>query len=242
MAFPVTVGLRLRVLQMNLCNSGFAGCYTGRAVAAAAAVIRAEAPDVVTLNEVCQNDIASLQAALAAGAHVDTAASVFQPALDRRSGAAFRCDNGQPYGIGLVTRRPPGSAPLVSTSGIYPVQDVRDPEERAWVCVDAAGVEACTTHLANTDAAVAEAQCRFLFGTVIPGARAAGGPVVLGGDLNLQVGGSPDLRSCLPGGDGRADDGGVQNVVVSPEFGIASHSAIGMGGTTDHPGLLVTVA
>ena len=122
------------------------------------------------------------------------------------------------------------------------MQDLGDPEERAWVCVDAARVEACTTHLANTDAAVAEAQCRYLFGTVLPGMPDAGGPAVLAGDLNLQAGGSPDLRSCVPDGDRRVDDGGVQNVVVSSEFGIASHSAIGMGGTTDHPGLLVTVA
>src|SRR6476469_4016321 len=41
---------RVRVLQMNLCNSGLAGCYTGRAVATAVEVIRAQAPDVVTLN------------------------------------------------------------------------------------------------------------------------------------------------------------------------------------------------
>ena len=105
-AFPGPTDLRLRVLQMNLCNSGLAGCYTGHAVAAAAAVIRAEAPDVVTLNEVCQNDMAALQAAVAAPDHLGTVASVFQPALDRRTGAAFRCDNGRPYGIGLVARRP----------------------------------------------------------------------------------------------------------------------------------------
>jgi hypothetical protein len=248
MPFGGAAATRVRVLQMNLCNSGFAGCYTGRSVTTAAALIRAEAPDVVTLNEVCQNDMALLEKALAAGDHtgsgLSATESVFQPALDRRTGAAFRCDNGQPYGIGLLTRRPSGSAPLISTSGIYPAQDTRDPEERAWVCADAAGVEACTTHLANSDATVAEAQCRYLFGTVIPGVRARGGPAdaVLGGDLNLQVGGSPDLRSCVPDADRRADDGGVQNVVVTSEFGIASHRAIAMDGTTDHPGLLVTVA
>jgi endonuclease/exonuclease/phosphatase family metal-dependent hydrolase len=244
MAFAATVSTRVRVLQMNLCNSGFAGCYTGRSVTAAAAAIRAEAPDVVTLNEVCQNDMALLEKAFADGDHTGATASVFQPALDRRTGAAFRCANGRQYGIGLVTRLPSGSAALISTSGIYPVQDIRDPEERAWVCVDAAGVEACTTHLANSDATVAEAQCRYLFGTAIPGLRARGGPphAVLGGDLNLQVGGSPDLRSCVPDGDRRADDGGVQNVVATSEFGIASHRAIGMDGTTDHPGLVVTVA
>lgn len=242
LTFDGAAAARLRVLQMNLCNSGFAGCYTGRSVTAAAAVIRAQTPDVVTLNEVCQNDMAVLEEALADGK--GATASVFQPAMDRRTGAAFQCDNGRPYGIGVVIRRASASARFTSARGIYPAQDTRDPEERAWVCVDAVGVEACTTHLANTDASVAEAQCRYLFGTVIPGVRARGGPthVVLGGDLNLQVGGSPDLRSCVPDADRRADDGGVQNVVVTSEFGIASHQAINMGGTTDHPGLLVTVA
>src|SRR4051812_5360187 len=44
----------VRLLQLNLCNSGIAACYTGRSVAEAATVIRAEAPDLVTLNEICQ--------------------------------------------------------------------------------------------------------------------------------------------------------------------------------------------
>ena len=53
-------GDRVRVLQMNLCNSGLAGCYTGRAVATAVEVIRAQTTDVVTLNEVCRADVAVL--------------------------------------------------------------------------------------------------------------------------------------------------------------------------------------
>ena len=50
-------GPSLRVLQLNLCDSGLAGCYTGRAVRAAAEVVRGERPDVVTLNEVCRDDV-----------------------------------------------------------------------------------------------------------------------------------------------------------------------------------------
>src|SRR4051794_39285269 len=57
-------GPSVRVLQMNLCDSGIARCYTGRSVAEAAAVIRAERPDLVTLNEVCRNDVAVLARAL----------------------------------------------------------------------------------------------------------------------------------------------------------------------------------
>ncbi|MFG1869658.1 hypothetical protein [Micromonospora arborensis] len=51
----------LRVLQMNLCNSGRAGCYTGRSLTRAAEVISAEAPDLVTLNEICQDDVTALE-------------------------------------------------------------------------------------------------------------------------------------------------------------------------------------
>ena len=67
---PVTVravpGASLRLLQMNLCGSGAAGCYTGRSVLEASAVIRAQAPDVVTVNEVCRDDVATLERTLAA--------------------------------------------------------------------------------------------------------------------------------------------------------------------------------
>src|SRR5262245_40185737 len=54
-----------RVLQMNLCDSGIAECYTGRSVTEAAAVIREDVPDVVTLNEVCQDDVSTLDRTLA---------------------------------------------------------------------------------------------------------------------------------------------------------------------------------
>ena len=97
---------QVRVLQMNLCDSGLAGCYTGRSVTAAAAVIRDQAPDLVTLNEVCRDDVSILERALAGSDQVGVTASAFQPARDRRTGASFRCRDGQPYGIGLVVRLP----------------------------------------------------------------------------------------------------------------------------------------
>jgi hypothetical protein len=243
---------QVRVLQMNLCDSGLAGCYTGQSVTAAAEVIRDQAPDLVTLNEVCRGDVSILERALAESDHVGATVSAFQPARDRRTGEAFRCRDGQPYGIGLVARRPLPDRGFTSTtsttsttsSGIYPIQDAADPEERAWLCVDAGAFVACTTHLADTSASIAWAQCRYLLGTAVPALRGGAyqAPAVLGGDLNLHVGGSPDVRSCLPVGDRRVDDGGVQDIVVTPEFVIASHELINMHVTTDHPGLLATLA
>jgi hypothetical protein len=103
---------------------------------------------------------------------------------------------------------------------------------------------ACTTHLAYTKRDVAVAQCRYLFGTVIAQMRAQDGaaPVVMGGDLNLGSGDDPDLVSCLPEGSVVVDDGGQQHVVATPEFVVDDSETIDLGGTTDHPGLLVTLA
>jgi endonuclease/exonuclease/phosphatase family metal-dependent hydrolase len=236
----------VRVLQLNLCNSGIAACYTGRSTAEAAAVIRAETPDLVTLNEVCQDDVSTLQRALADVVPAGTVVSAFQPAREGRTEDPYRCRNGQQYGIGIVSRWPsvPGSS---AGGGIYPTQDREDPEERAWLCQDVAATPAvtvCTTHLAYTKREVAAAQCRYLFGTVVAEMRARDGaaPLVLGGDLNLGSGNSPDLRSCLPAASALVDDGGEQHVVATPEFVVGSSRTIDLRGTTDHPGLLVMLA
>jgi endonuclease/exonuclease/phosphatase family metal-dependent hydrolase len=236
----------VKVLQLNLCSSGIAACFTGRSTAAAAAVIRAQVPDVVTLNEVCDDDVATLEQALSAVLPGDRVVSAFQPARNGRTGEPYRCRNGRQYGIGVVSRWPSvtGSPP---SGGIYPAQDADDPEERAWLCLDAAAdpaVAVCTTHLAYTKRSVAGAQCRYLFDSVIGGIRARDGaaPVVLGGDLNLGTGDSPDLKACLPPGSALVDDGGPQHVVGTPEFVVDDVETIDLRGTTDHPGLLVTLA
>ena len=233
-------GTTLLVLQMNLCDSGIAPCYSGRSVAQAASVIRADAPDVVTLNEICEPDVYTLQRALA-GVGRGTVAWAFKAAVDRRTGGAFRCRNGEPYGIGLLTQLPAPNPGYTTTSGIYPTQDPTDPEERVWLCVHAAGgFYACTTHLASTSVTVAFAQCGYLLNTAIPGARNHRlVPTVLGGDLNLRVGGSPDVRSCVPPGYLEQSDGGVQDIVATTALTFRFGRSISMRGTTDHPGLLV---
>ena len=170
----------VRVLQLNLCSSGIASCYTGRSTTEAAAVIRAEVPDLVTLNEICRDDLSILQQALSDVAPGAGVIAAFQAAGDRRTGEAYRCRNGQQYGIGLISRWPaaPGSS---AGGGIYPVQDAEDPEERAWLCMRDISTAAatptmtfCTTHLAYTKRDIAAAQCRYLFGTVIADLRERG--------------------------------------------------------------------
>jgi endonuclease/exonuclease/phosphatase family metal-dependent hydrolase len=238
-------GTRVRVLQMNLCNSGIAGCYTGRAVAEAAAVIRTTSPDLVTLNEVCRNDVTTLERVLSeAETRGDAVESAFQPAADRRTAAAFRCRNGQPYGIGLLARIPSHGHGYAIHAGIYPIQDTSDPEERAWLCLDTSDIVACTTHLASTKPTVALAQCRYLLDTAVPTARRQGRdePTVLGGDLNLRPHHVLDVRSCLPAGYVQTNDDGTQYVIASPDLAVSSRTTIGMNRTTDHPGLLGTLA
>ncbi len=235
----------LRVLQMNLCDSGIAECYTGRSVAQAATVIHTAMPDVVTVNEVCESDVSTLDQTLVGLYPSGTVMWAFRAASDRRTGGAYRCRDGQPYGIGLLAHVPAANARYTTSSGIYPTQDHGDPEERAWLCLDAIGsFYACATHLASTSPTVALAQCDYLLDTIIPNVHAQDGgyePTVVGGDFNLSYRGTPDVQSCVPANYLRAGDGGVQDIVATTDFTFSPGTSIGMDGTTDHPGLLVTL-
>ncbi|MFF5056302.1 endonuclease/exonuclease/phosphatase family protein [Micromonospora sp. NPDC000663] len=234
----------LRLLQMNLCNSGRANCYTGRSVTRAAEVISTERPDLVTLNEICQDDVTALERTFAAVHRGAGVVSAFQAAGDRPSGADTRCRNGRSYGIGVLARlTAPGARHMVHR-GIHPTQDLTDPEERSWLCVHVDGaLSVCTTHLAATSSTVALAQCEHLLDEILPVVRGSTGyaPTVLSGDLNLRRGGDTDVRSCGSSGDLRVDDGAVQHVLASSGVALCCTRSVGMGDATDHPGLLVTL-
>jgi hypothetical protein len=235
----------VRVLQMNLCNSGRAACYSGgRSVSMAVALIHRDRPDMVTVNEVCRDDVRVLKQAMSATFPSAAVASAFTSAKDRPTQAAVRCQNGQQFGDGVLVVI---ASPVVGFrrySGVYPAQDLRDPEERVWVCIDlATRFSACTTHTASTNRTIALHQCQYMLSSAVPriSRRDGGDPVILGADLNLAARGSPGPQSCLPSGYQRTDDDALQDVVVSPGVAVRSHSAIDMHGTTDHPGLLVEV-
>ncbi|MEW2383493.1 endonuclease/exonuclease/phosphatase family protein [Micromonospora sp. NPDC047707] len=234
----------VRVLQMNLCNSGMAGCYTGRSVAEASRVIRVEKPGLVALNEVCADDVAALERTMA-GVHAGgTVVAAFRAARNRRTGGPYRCLNGEEYGVGLLAHIPAPYRGHTVHSGIYPMQDAADPEERAWLCVDAtSALSACTTHLAYTSPVLALAQCAYLLGTAIPLVRLRDPrqPAVVSGDLNLRHGGSPDVRSCVPSDYLHSHDGAVQQLMATGGLAVHSSRSVGMGGTTDHPSFLVTL-
>lgn len=240
-------GRTVRILQMNLCGSGAAPCYTaGRAVRMAAALIRERRPDIVTVDEVCRGDVAVLKTAMSVISAKPVAAS-FKPAFDRRTNGPYLCRNGDQYGIGVLAVIPDRSqSPTThrTIGGLYPTQVGNDPEERVWTCIDAAtAFTGCATHSASTSVTVAFAQCRYFLRSIAPMLLSTGDhdPVILGGDLNLLSRGPLGAQSCLPRGYQRAGDGALQDVITSPGTMVVSRTRIGMRRTTDHPALLVQV-
>jgi hypothetical protein len=233
------------VLQMNLCNSGRAGCYTGgRSVSKAVALIHHDRPTMVTVNEVCRGDVSVLAQALSSTFPAARVAKAFTSARNGATQAPVRCENSQQYGDGVLVVVPSSAPGSRSYRGVYPVQDPRDIEQRVWVCIGLARrMSACTTHTASTSATFAIDQCRYLLGSAVPilSGGDGGNPVILGADLNLAARGSPSPQSCLPSGYQRVDDDALQDVVVSPGVEVRSHSVLDMDDTTDHPALLVEV-
>ena len=231
------------VLQMNLCNSGMAGCYRGgRAVPEAAAVIAATHPDAVTLDEICRHDLTPLAAAMRQAFPGDIPYWQFQPVHDRDDSLSS-CVDGDQYGIGIIVHLPAGSPAAVTRGGEYPGQDGHHGERRVWECLYAVGSYLCATHLSAFDRDRALAQCRYLMNTAIPDTRARLGgylPTMVGGDLNLTDRGSPNTGDCTPAGWLNTSDDGVQHVLATGDHTVVSIRRLAMT-YTDHPALLVTL-
>jgi hypothetical protein len=219
----------VKVLQLNICHSGYAGCYTGAepVMAKAVSVIGSTKPQVLSVNESCSGDVTRLQAAMGPSRAVFVAAQT-------RDGAPVTCTNGQQYGnILIVVAALAGATPV---TGRYTAQDSSN-EMRAWACLPAGALSACTTHLSSKTGSVALAQCKELLG------RAVGlpGPTVVSGDMNLRYQGSPNVQDCNPAGFYRKGDGALQHVFASTSLAFVSGAKLSMAGTTDHPAWLVTV-
>ena len=241
-------GVPFTTLQFNLCNSGVASCYSrnnGRSVGEAAGIISARHPDVVTLNEVCRTDVVTTLAATMAQAFPGQQTFAQFRAAGNRSagGAAYKCKNGDDYGIGVLGRVPGGPVTTTVFSGLYPQQDTSSNEMRAWICVAAGNVyTACTTHLVSSSGTIALQQCKQLMNTEVPAIRATVGttvPVVVAGDLNLKYGGSPNAQSCVPSGWYRKGDGDVQHYLATADLVFKSSASVAMT-YTDHVGWQVT--
>lgn len=231
------------VLQLNLCNSGLAKCYeNGTSVPEAATAIRNNAPDVVTLNEVCQPDVVSLASTLASVYSGSTVVWAFKAAQNRNTNAPYKCKNGTDYGIGVLAHIPAPYNGHQVFSGIYASQDTSSAEMRAWLCIAATGnYYACTTHLASTSGTIALNQCKDLTNNILPQVRASGGgyaPTVVGGDWNLKYRGSPDAQACVPSGYYRKGDGDVQHILATTDLVFSSSKTVPMS-HTDHDGWFV---
>ncbi|ONI76079.1 hypothetical protein ALI144C_35870 [Actinosynnema sp. ALI-1.44] len=226
-AAATSTGTTITVLQLNLCHGGMAGCYRGDAVLRRASeVIRTSRPQVLSLNEMCSGDIDRLRPAMG------PARALFVAARNLDGTPVLCTGSDEQYGNIIMVSL--GFAGTTEESGVYAAQYTAPDgigELRSWACLPAARLSACTTHLSSDNAPTAFAQCKELMGRVAGYPR----PTVVAGDFNLD-------DACDPGAFERRDDGGVQYVFASDDVSFVRTNEIDMTGTTDHPGLLVTLA
>ncbi|NUT52417.1 MAG: endonuclease/exonuclease/phosphatase family protein [Saccharothrix sp.] len=232
---PATAATAFKVLQMNLCNSGVAGCYQdGLAVDEAVTMIQRRLPDVVSVNEVCLSDLPRLTAAVGG-----SAAFRFAFARNRSTGSDYQCTDGRgAYGSGIIVKE--GIA--AGGQGVYAAQDGGN-EMRAWACGLSAvrGFTACTTHL-STNGTTALAQCKELVPATVlsfdPTGSASTRHVVVG-DLNLRYspGSATNAQNCVPSGWFRKGDGDVQHVIARTLTFVSTQEYAMY--RTDHPAFVV---
>ncbi|MFI6086065.1 endonuclease/exonuclease/phosphatase family protein [Streptomyces sp. NPDC051217] len=173
------------LLQMNLCLSGYAGCYSGteypKIVDETVARIQANRVNAVTLNEACSEDVA--QIAARTGYHFRFATVIY-------NGAPLSCKT--PEGRGVF-----GNAVLtkeaIKASQDAPFSVFSGVEQRRWLCVTTArGLDVCTSHLSTDGEAPGSAnsvQCAELSQVLATRGR----PTVFAGDVNRR-------SSCAPTG------------------------------------------
>jgi endonuclease/exonuclease/phosphatase family protein len=221
------------LLQMNLCLSGFAGCFPGTQypsiVNEAIELINAHQPNAVTFNEACSGDVAHI--ATETGYHMRFATVLIR-------GAPLDCRT--PLGRGVF-----GNAVMtkeeIKESADQAFTAQAGTEERRWICVATARqVNVCTTHLSTTGSVAARAandgQCLEL--AAILAQRAEAAPTIAGGDFNR-------LTSCTDAGMWTLTDAaaaqlpGIQHSYGSTEDFLAPQGEILPATFTDHDFLLV---
>ena len=221
------------LLQMNLCLSGRAGCYSPDThvdvLDEATGVIDDHAPNAVTVNEVCRRDAVDL--AQRTGYELSFATVDY-------GGAPLPCiDPGGRglFGIAVLTKE----NVRTSQQGAFAVRT--DPEERRWLCATtSAAVTFCTAHLSTRistgERADNDVQCRQL--RHVLARRADLGTTFFGGDLNRQ-------DSCAPAGmwterdTAASQSPGLQQVYGTTTLDAPSAS-VAEARYTDHDFLLVT--
>ncbi|KAF1997732.1 hypothetical protein P154DRAFT_273870 [Amniculicola lignicola CBS 123094] len=235
-------------LQLNLCNSGYADCYaSGDSIPEGGELIYALGPNVVTLNEICSDDVPTLQNYLGEAWPTDYTYSVFMPAIDKSTAAAYKCKNGFQYGSAVLGRVEASKWKGVEGyGGMYVTQDGSN-EQRIFACASAKGDHfACTTHLTASSEPLALTQCKALMEDAVPylkGISGASGKTVVGGDLNLEydTGDAENVQKCVPAGWTRKGDSDVQHILFENGLKFGSSKAYGLS-YTDHVGWLVRLS
>ena len=227
-----------KILQLNLCNSGYASCYTaGNSIREAQSLIDALRPDAVFLNEICRSDLT----ALADNGYYRYPTRHFAPVWNSSTQSNYQCKDGRgDYGNGI----------LVSASQLgaeernrYTYQSATS-EHRVYGCARFYGFVGCTTHLTTTKS-IAMNQCNELTRTRMPAFVTAIGeptvPTIMSGDLNLvyNTWDTYNVQKCVPSGHTRKGDGGVQHITVTNSITFNSVKVYGLT-YTDHDGLLAT--
>jgi hypothetical protein len=238
-----------RLLQMNLCNSGIAGCYEGgKSITEAYGKITSQRPDIVTLNEICAGDVSRLWEAMQSvwpgevGNDSLGKTLLFAPAWNGGTGQSYKCANGDEYGNGLIWHST--NATVMATTGIYANQDSGS-EKRSFGCVHImpSGPYACVTHLSAASEPVALAQCKELMSHVIGAASQGALGAVVGGDFNLEydTGDPENVQNCVPAGYYRKGDGDVQHFIAQNSLTFVSRTTLAMS-YTDHRAFLMIVS
>jgi hypothetical protein len=222
---------QVKVLQLNICHSGVAPCFTGdRVMTKAKTQISSVKPQILSVNESCSGDLEPLRAAMGA-------AEARFVAAQHTDGTPVKCVNGDDYGNLIFVAS--ALAGTTSDSGRYAAQDGSN-ENRVWACLPAGRISACTTHLSASNGKTALAQCKDLLARAV--GYAATSPTVVSGDMNLRYQGNPNVQDCNPSGFYRKGDGDLQHIFATTNLPFVGSTKYDMAGTTDHPGWLITVS
>ncbi len=220
-----------QLLQMNLCLSGQAGCYSQTTYPSildeATEQIADQDPEAVTLNEVCSADVAEL--ARRTGYEFSFAAVDYGgaplPCIDPRGRGLF--------GIAVLTK----DDIRTSQDRAFAIQ--ADPEERRWLCATTdRAVTVCTAHLStrysSSERVANDAECRELRSVLAP--RADSGTTFFGGDVNRQTSCAPSTMWATH------DSAATQSAGVQHVYGTTSAKepsvSVGEATYTDHDFLL----
>lgn len=241
-----TSGTSFVTLQLNLCNSGFAKCFaSGASIREGGDLIWSTGANVVTINEICANDLPKLQSYLGEAWPTDYTYSAFVPAIDKRTNAAYKCKNGFQYGS-VVMGRMRTETSVTAYGGKYTTQDGGN-EQRTFACAAAKGDHfACTTHLTSSSEPLALSQCKALMSDAVPYLKSVAGfsgRTVVGGDFNLEydTNDPENMQKCVPSGWTRKGDGDVQHTMFTNNLKFGSSKAYGLS-YTDHDGWLIKLS